>query len=137
MNYAYHHTAISVRNLEKSCEFYQKLGFKQVHRYNEPDGSLSIVHMKLGNAYLEIFAYEKNVDSSLTILEQPNNLDEIGIKHIALATADIESALADLINKGLASKDTKIVYGETEVCYFFVTDPDGLQVEIVKDGRYN
>lgn len=134
--YIPHHTTISVRKLDESLKFYQTLGYKQVHRYDEADGSMSIVHLKLGDSFLEIFAYKKNENNPPTDNKYANNLEEIGVKHIALWTDDIEAALEDLRGKGLADETTKITFGRTKVSYFFIKDPDGVWVEIVKDDRY-
>lgn len=136
MNYKPHHTAISVRNLDRSLGFYKTLGYEQVHRYDEDDGSMTIVHLKLGNSFLEIFAYKKNDNKPPVDYEYANNLEDIGVKHIALWTDDIEAALADLQAKGLANQDAKITVGRTKVSYFFIQDPDGVWVEFVQDDRY-
>ena len=136
MNLKPHHTAISVRNLEKSLKFYETLGFKQVHRYDEADGSMSISHLKLGEVFLEIFHYVKNEDKPVVELEYANNLEDIGVKHIALWSDDLEATLEELRQLGLATDETKITVGRTKVSYFFIQDPDGVWVEIVKDDRY-
>ena len=60
MKYIPHHTAISVRDINKSLDFYKTLGYEEVHRYNEPNGSLELVHLKLVGSFLGIFAYKKN-----------------------------------------------------------------------------
>lgn len=113
------------------------LGYKQVHRYDEEDGSMSIVHLKLGDTFLEIFAYKKNRDAKPVDYEYANNLEDIGVKHIALWTDDIEAALEDMKVKGYADENTKIKVGRTKVTYFFIQDPDDVWVEFIKDDRYN
>lgn len=107
-----------------------------MHKYDEENGSMSIVHLKLGSSFLEIFAYKKNADKLPVDYEYANNLEEIGVKHIVLHTNDLEGALAELRAKGLANEKTKITMGRTKVGYFFIQDPDGVWVEIVKDDRY-
>ncbi|HUC20628.1 MAG TPA: VOC family protein, partial [Candidatus Polarisedimenticolaceae bacterium] len=118
MNYKPHHTALSVRNLEKSLEFYKLFGYEQVHRYDEADGSLSTVHLKLGGSFLEIVAYKKNEDKPPIDYGFANNIEDIGVKHIAIQSDDIEAALADMRSKGLATDETKIIFGRTKVSYF-------------------
>ena len=98
---------------------------------------MTIVHLKLGSSFLEIFAYTKNKNEPPVQYEYANNLEDIGVKHIALWTEDIEAALEDIKGKGLANDETMITVGRTKVSYFFIQDPDGVWVEFVKDDRYN
>jgi catechol 2,3-dioxygenase-like lactoylglutathione lyase family enzyme len=136
MQYRPHHTAISVRNLEESIAFYSALGYRQVHQYDEEDGSMSIAHLKLGESFLEIFFYKENEGKPKVNFERANNLKDLGVKHIALWTDDIEAALKDLKSKGFADESTEITVGKTKVQYFFIQDPDGMWVEFIKDERY-
>ncbi len=137
MKFKPHHIAISVRNLSKSLEFYKTLGFEQVYRYDEDDSSMSIVHLKLENTYLEVFAYKENKNEPPVNYEYGNNLENVGVKHIALQTESIESTLSELKEKGLADKNTEISESDTKKAWwFFIKDPDGVWVEVIKDERY-
>jgi catechol 2,3-dioxygenase-like lactoylglutathione lyase family enzyme len=137
MQYAPHHTAISVRDLDISLAFYSQLGYQQVHRYDEDDGSMAIVHLKLGTSFLELFAFTANKQADQLDLRYANNLEDIGVKHIALSVNDIKAALHDLKSKGFADESTTITMGRTKVQYFFIKDPDGMWVEVINDNRYS
>jgi catechol 2,3-dioxygenase-like lactoylglutathione lyase family enzyme len=138
MNLRPHHTAISVRDLKKTLDFYEKLGFTQVHRYDDEDKIG--VKIKLGNYFLEIFAYHKNIEAPAAVSALGGSLDVIGIKHIALQADDIEAALTDMKAKGLADDSTEILTKGDELGearFFFIQDPNGIWVEFINDPRYS
>ncbi len=136
MKYKPHHTAISVRDIDKSVDFYKQFGFEQVHRYDETDNSMSIVHLKLGDYHLELFWYRDNLTAAKLQLKHSDSLKKIGVKHIALQVDDVDAILEGLKSKGVVDDSTEVVHGRTKVHYFFVQDPDGMWVEILKDDRH-
>ncbi len=133
MSYRPHHTAISVRDLDASLQFYETLGFRQAHRYDDPDKTG--IKLKLDDYVLEIFAYYQNRTKPALNTDLGNNLSDIGIKHFGLSVDDIEAALADLRSKGLADDETKIL-SKGSARFFFIKDPDGMWVEFICDDRY-
>ncbi len=133
MKLTLHHTAISVRSIDQSLKFYEALGFVQVHRYD--DDEKTNVHLKLNNYYVEMFCYRVSADKPPVDFAYANDLPELGVKHIALATNDTRATLAELQAKGLAPADT-VLNEWDDVSFFFIKDPDGVWVEIIKDDRY-
>lgn len=135
MEKKFHHVALSVRDLAKSQEFYEKLGLKQVHRWDADDQSLTIVHLMLSGVVLELFAYAANVSAEPLKLEVANNLTEIGVKHVGLVVDDVQACLKVMIAAGYETSKPEVTKGRTNVDYFFIKDPDGMWVEIVQDDR--
>ncbi len=133
--FSLHHIAISVKDIEKSVSFYQKLGFREVLRYISEDNSLIIVNMKLGEVFLEIFHFSQFKENPQLDKELWDNLKIVGIKHFALKTEDIYKTLKELKKAGIASPSTSVKKGRTGILYFFIKDPDGNFVEIVQDDR--
>lgn len=131
--YKFHHAAVSVRDLEKSIQFYGALGYEQVFRYDSDDGTKSIANLQLGDSFLELFYYSKNADKPPVDFAYANNVDEIGVKHIALRVNDINEALVDLKQKGLTDGNVEIKNGDTGATFFFIQDPDGIWVEFIEE----
>ena len=127
-----HHTALSVRDIKKSVDFYTELGYQEVHRFSKDDNSLVTVHLKLGQSFIELFCFSKNINKPKLAIDRAESL---GVKHIALATTNIRRTLSAMKENGLAEEDTEISQGKTNIEYFFIRDPDGIWVEIVEDNR--
>ena len=133
--YTFHHIAISVRNLSTSLVFYEKLGFREVHRWGADDGSLIIVHLKLGGVVLEVFAYAQNAQATQPQLEVANNLEVVGVKHFGLQVRNVHVKFDEMKQAGYEVNSPEVKAGRTDIDYFFIKDPDGMWVEIVQDKR--
>jgi len=110
-----HHIAIIVSS-EKSVEFYARLGFEIIKRISRPARHDEIVLMQGYGTRLELF-----VDA--THPPRAENPEPLGLRHIALQVDNIE----DFCKKHNCSEIKTDWLGEK---YAFITDPDGLMVEI-------
>ena len=135
MEKQFHHVALSVRDLNASQAFYERLGFKQIHRWDADDKSLAIVHLKLNSVVLELFAYASNISAEPLQLEVANNLTQVGVKHIGLRVHNVHECLEEMRNAGYETSKSEVTKGRTNIDYFFIKDPDGMWVEIVQDDR--
>lgn len=135
INFKIHHCTVSVRNIEESSGFYSIFGFKLVLRWAASDGSLEIAHYLRSDGFLlEMFQYKANESLPFQDRAAGNDLDELGIKHIAFRVDNIRSVFEELRNMD-CGKMTEILSGRTGIDYFFIADPDGNWVEVVQDDR--
>jgi catechol 2,3-dioxygenase-like lactoylglutathione lyase family enzyme len=132
MEFRSHHFALSVRDLEATTAFYRTFGFQPVFRADDVD--LSIVHLaRPDGAGLELFRYPENAELPTQDARPGNDMEDVGVKHMAFDVDDLEAVHAEFERAGYAT--TEIRHGRADVDFFFVADPDGVWVEIVRDGR--
>jgi catechol 2,3-dioxygenase-like lactoylglutathione lyase family enzyme len=129
-----HHFTLSVSDLDRSVGFYERFGFQVGVSWRAPDGTLEIAHLVLGGFILELFCYAANAEERAVSLGIGNDLDRIGVKHLALRVASLKEARIELARSGVETM-TEATRGRTGIDYFFVRDPDGLWVEVVEDHR--
>jgi catechol 2,3-dioxygenase-like lactoylglutathione lyase family enzyme len=128
-----HHTAISVADADRSVKFYEYFGFREILTWQASDDSLSIVHlMNDRDQVLEIVCYAKPEIGPIPGVG--NDLDRVGVKHMAFHVDDVEAVRDDIAARGLGEV-TEITHGRTQMDLFFVRDPDGLWVEVLTDDR--
>lgn len=129
-----HHFTVSVSSIDKSTAFYETFGFRVMHTWRAEDGSLTIVHLILDAFILELFGFAQNAGQDPGRPSLGNDLDKVGVKHLALQVGSLADAKRALQDAGL-NPGTEITKGRTGIEYFFVQDPDGLWLEIVEDHR--
>ena len=103
------HTGLSVSNMKKSLEFYRDyLGMKvlmeldmQADRIGRvigiPGAKCKIVHLRLGEAMLELFAYTE--PKGVNVAKDMRQCD-YGISHICFEVNDIHKHLEELQERG-------------------------------------
>ena len=127
-NYHHHHVSINTVSLDASVAFYKVLGFHECHRYS--DKAVTIVHLLGLGGIVELFCY---ADSTLLPFDSGGvpHQKRIGLDHFALQVADIHAAYEHLREFRIS----EVAVGLTGIHYFFISDPDGNRIEIVKDAR--
>ena len=119
------HTCIRVMDLEKSLKFYKEaLGLVETSRKDFKEYEFTLVYLsdESGSYELEL-TYNYNP-------EKPYELGN-GFSHIAVATEDLEAAREKHIEMGYEVTPLKGLPGEAPH-YYFVTDPDGYKVEVIR-----
>ena len=132
MEFGTHHVAISVRDVGATTEFYRLFGFEPVFRMDDVD--LSIAHLaRPDGLMLEVFRYPANEGAPRLHAAAGNDMEAVGVKHVAFRVDDVHAVRAELVEIG--HEVTEIRHGRADVDFFFVDDPDGMWVEILQDDR--
>lgn len=134
MTFEFHHVAISVADIRASSEFYAGFGFRQVASWVAEDESLRIVHLKLGEALLELFCYREPMPLAEDSKFLDRDLRILGCKHFGLRVASIADAVENIRRAGYKPL-AEVRVGRTGIQYCFYQDPDGIFVELVQDDR--
>ncbi|GLI55307.1 lactoylglutathione lyase [Propionigenium maris DSM 9537] len=127
MKYKLEHACIRVMDLEKSLEFYRgALGLEEVRRKDFPEWKFTLVYLS---------DEDRNFEIELTYNYDPEKPYELGngFSHFALTVVDLEGSHSAHKEAGYTVTDLKGLPGEKPM-YYFVTDPDGYMIEIIRGG---
>ncbi|WP_349401448.1 lactoylglutathione lyase [Clostridium perfringens] len=119
------HTCIRVKDLDKSLKFYKEaLGLIETRRMDYPEYKFSLVYLSDKEDGYEV-ELTYNYDQ-----EKPYDLGN-GFSHIAVGVEDIEAERERHISLGY---EVTLMKGLSDgaATYYFVTDPDGYKVEVIK-----
>ena len=114
------HIGIPTNDMDKTVEFYKKLGFEIAHE--TADGETKVVFLKLKGLVLE--TYENGMAA----------LRDGAIDHIALDVADIEEAYAYITGLGfrILTEITFLPFWENGIKYFIVEGPNLERLEFAQ-----
>lgn len=120
------HTCVRVKDLEKSLKFYQEgLGLVVTNKKDFPEQKFSLVYLST-----EVGGYEIELTYNYDT-EKPYELGN-GFSHTAIGVDELEKMREKHIALGYEVTELKGLPGEAPA-YYFVTDPDGYRVEIIRN----
>ncbi|NLY85620.1 MAG: lactoylglutathione lyase [Tissierellia bacterium] len=126
MKYKFLHTCIRVMDLEKSLKFYKEaLGLKETKRKDFPEEEFTLVYLSDEDGRYEV---------ELTYNYNPEKPYEIGngFSHMAFSVKDLEASRQRHMEMGYEVTELMGLPGE-KPRYYFVTDPDGYDIEIIRE----
>ncbi len=116
------HLALAAHDLDRSLEFYKKLGLKEAFRLNHSDGSLMLVYLHIsGDRFIEIFPGGP----------KPDPERKGSFMHLCLQTEDIQAAVEQLKNAGVEILQPPSV-GLDHNWQAWIQDPDGNPIELMQ-----
>lgn len=121
------HTTITVRNVEKSIDFYTRLlGFTIEREMWIPEARLRIVFLRLEDTMLELFGVPEIHG------EMISNVNEVvGYKHICLLVDSVDDEYERLARAGVHFRISPVTI-QSAVRIAFFSDPDGLDIEMIE-----
>ncbi|ACM27847.1 VOC family protein [Rhizobium rhizogenes] len=121
------HVAVSVKDIERSLDFYvNKLGFEEMFRL-EQDGRLWIVYLRITDTqYLELFPD--------AVGDSAPPFANVGFNHLCLEVDDIDGAIVELTGKGVALTSEKQL-GVDHNYQAWIADPEGNRIELMQLGE--
>jgi len=128
MKFVLHHVAFNVSDLAQSIEFYQKLGFQKTLYFESTTKPTRIQFLEQDGLRVELTSRDNNAepweyDSSKSVM-----------KHFALQSTDIKKDHEELCR--IVGSASEIKYKGLPnggyVNFFYIKDPDNLDIEIVQ-----
>ncbi len=125
MEYPMIHICYRVMDLAASENFYRKaFGFEISRKKDFPEGRFTLSYMTSAELPFEL-ELTYNYDQ-----QEPYVIGN-GYSHLAVATSDLEASHKRHTDMGLEITPLKgLVAGQAK--FYFVTDPDGFRVEVVR-----
>ena len=125
MKYKMLHTCLRVMDLEKSLKFYtEALGLKETKRKDFPENEFTLVFLSDETGSYEIeLTYNYNPEKPYVIGN--------GFSHIAVSVADLEGSRERHQEMGYKVTELMGLQG-TPPRFYFVTDPDGYEIEVIR-----
>lgn len=119
------HTCLRVMDLDKSLKFYtEAMDLVETRRKDFPEHEFTLVFLSDEQKTYEIeLTYNYNPEKPYVIGN--------GFGHLAFGVDDLESSREKMIKLGYEVSNFSGLPG-TAPSYYFITDPDGFQIEIIR-----
>lgn len=124
---AFDHVTITVSDLERSVDFYQRiLGLEVMGMLEQNGGNFKIVYLDAGGAIIELFHFKQGGQPLPEVKDS-----DIGIKHIGFRVDNVDEVVKKLKEAGIRfTLEPFDATGGVRIAFF--KDPDGILIELVQ-----
>jgi lactoylglutathione lyase len=121
------HTCYRILEIDRSVEFYEKLGFEELSRLPIRDEAVNVFMGLPGDGARLELTWNKDQGEPYEI--------GTGYGHIAVTVGDLDATLEDLKAVGIEPERPPYTVrdGGNRLC--FVRDPDGYRIELIEKAR--
>ena len=120
------HTCYRILEIDRSVEFYEALGFREMSRFPIGDEAINVY---MGRP-------ENGPEPSLELTYNIGRTEEYeigtGYGHIAVSVTGLEDILSSLAERGIEPESAPYSVGDDSSLLCFVRDPDGYRVELIE-----
>ena len=135
-----HHVGITVRDLEKSLEWYERVfdvkrefiaegtGPELARAVGVPDVRLRFAFLRFGSCVVELLCYDNERQETF----DRSNAD-VGSAHVCIEVPDLQKAYDDLLAKGIEFLAPPLHIDDGPLAggsFVYLKDPDGVTLEI-------
>jgi catechol 2,3-dioxygenase-like lactoylglutathione lyase family enzyme len=139
-----HHVGITVRDLEESLQWYERMfdvqrefsaegsGPELAKAVGVPDVRLRFAFLRFGSCVVELLSYDNDRETAY----RRSNAD-VGSSHVCIDVPDLDAAYQDLRAKGVEffAPPLYIDDGPLKGCSFaYFSDPNGVTLELFQKG---
>ena len=117
------HTCYRITNIDRSVDFYEKLGFEEMRRMDLPDGATNVFMGLPGDGARLELTFNPGVDSYDI---------GTGYGHIAITAEDLDATLERLAEIGIEPEKPPYTVREGGSRLCFVRDPDDYRIELIE-----
>ena len=112
------HACFTVADLDRSIEFYERLGLQPAFDYRRDGGERFGVYLYVGRRnFIELFVGDVSASA-----------EGQSYRHLCLEVDDLEETIATLRRQGIDASDPKL--GTDRSWQAWITDPDGNRIEL-------
>ena len=120
------HVLLVVKDLARSIEFYELIGFDHVETIQRPNDRVGV--MQLGEAKIELMCLPEGVETR----RPPRETTDLGFRHIGFKVDDVEETYEGLKGRIRFDSPPRPVAGRGGRMTVFFKDPDGVELHFVQ-----